>query len=159
MTAPSVTWGETLGLRVTKAGGMPRVAARLREIYGPVADSRSTLDKLRALSGPESMDDDERWRAYQVLVLIGADPAEWGIARSSLAVPPGLVDYFHRAIDAPSDPGGTAETVKSLEQRQSRRKSRREVSDTPSYVSHYAALSNIAASTSVVDACCATAAA
>lgn len=106
MTIRSVTWGDDFSLKVRRAGGMPKVVARLADVWGKTAESRGTLDKLRNCHvGPEAMTDVERWRAYQVLVVIGQDPADWGIDRRDLGVPPSLVDYFHRALDGPGGPG------------------------------------------------------
>lgn len=127
MTIRSVTWGDDFSLRVTRAGGMPKVVTRLAEVWGKTADSRATLDKLRTFTGPEAMSDVERWRAYQVLVVIEQDPAEWGISRDALGVPPSLVDYFHQALTGPTTP---------VTARQRRHGAK--VKDTPSYLARYA---------------------
>lgn len=117
MTIRSVTWGDDFSLKVTRWGGMPKVVARLEAAFGPLADSRATLDKLRRChAGPAAMDDEERWRAYQVLVVIGQDPADWGIDRRSLGVPPSLVEYLHRAVAPPPglepEPAGNRRTTR-----------------------------------------------
>lgn len=146
MTAPAVTWGEALGVRIRQAGGMPGIADRLRDgVWGSAAESRSTLDKLRGFSSPEDMDGEERWRAYQVLVTIGEDPIAWGIQPEALDVPPSLVAYFNSAISGtPTDPAATDIAPKQAKRRKNPRHAGSNVSDTPSYRAPYVTMGKCA---------------
>lgn len=125
MTTQTYTWGDQLYLAVKRRGGMKGASERLTAAIGSAAASRSTLQKLFAVAGPESLDKDQPWYACQVLVAIGEDPADWGIADPG--VPPSMVDYLRLALAGeappPNGPTGLAVTDSDMKGSARRKKS------------------------------------
>lgn len=113
MSPRKLTWGEELSVRVRKyPGGMKAVAERLNEALGEAADGRrSTLAKLQGAESVESLKRVDQWRAWQVLTVLGEDPAEWGLKEPP--VPPLVVSMLRVALGTP-DPSGPQAAKKQL---------------------------------------------
>lgn len=82
MLNETITWGDQLSLALKRAGGLKQLTDRLQEAAGFFAPSRATYSKLLKVESPESLDTEEMFRAYMLLLSMGLDPKDWGIPDS-----------------------------------------------------------------------------
>ena len=97
-----MTWGEGLVVQAHReagAGGLKAAVDRITAVIGPHIGTRGTFAKFYGVENPDYLSQRDRWRAWLLLVALGLEPSEWGIADT--VVPTSLdVDFLKKELPA-----------------------------------------------------------